>query len=118
MVLRQEVATGKAIRHCSRMLPNLSQSLYRPTSSAQENQASSPVVAYVSKMAAVPESELPKEKRNNGTLSPEEAREMARKKRAQIAKAQAGASGSDGVSEITNGIGSTRIGEEEEEQVT
>ena len=83
-----------------------------------ENQASSPVVAYVSKMAAVPESELPKEKRNNGTLSPEEAREMARKKRAEIAKAQAGASGSDGVSEITNGIGSTRIGEEEEEQVT
>jgi ribosome assembly protein 1 len=82
-----------------------------------ENQASSPVVAYVSKMVAVPESELPKEKRHNGTLSPEEAREMARKKRAEIAKAQAAAGGSDGVSEITNGIGSARIGEEEEEQV-
>ena len=75
------------------------------------------MVAYVSKMVAVPESELPKEKRDTDTLSPEEAREMARKKRAEIAKARAGASGSDGVSEVTNGIGSARIGEEEEEQL-
>jgi ribosome assembly protein 1 len=74
---------------------------------------SSPVVAYVSKMVAIPESELPKEKRRNGTtLSPDEAREMARRKRAEIAKAQAEAGGLDRVSEITNEIGSTGIGKE------
>ena len=84
-----------------------------------EKHNSSPVVAYVSKMVAIPESELPKEKRRNGaTLSPDEAREMARRKRAEIAKAQAEAGGSDGVSEITNGIGTTRIGEEDEEEAT
>jgi ribosome assembly protein 1 len=82
-----------------------------------ENQDSSPVVAYVSKMVAIPESELPKEKRRNDTtLSPEEAREMARRKRAEIAKAQADAGGFDGVSEITNGLGSTKIGEDDDEE--
>ena len=84
-----------------------------------ENQDSSPVVAYVSKMVAIPESELPKGKRRNGTtLSPEEAREMARRKRAEIANAQAEAAGSESVSEITNGISTTRVGGEEEEEAT
>lgn len=50
-----------------------------------------PVVAYVSKMVSIPESELPKNKRR-GPLSPEEAREMARKKRAEAARAQQAAS--------------------------
>ena len=60
----------------------------------------SPVVAYVSKMVAIPESELPENKRRvGGTLSAEEARDMARKKRAQFAKVQAAATG-DG----TNGV--------------
>jgi ribosome assembly protein 1 len=82
-----------------------------------DTQDSSPVVAYVSKMVAMPESELPKEKRRNGkTLSPEEAREMARRKRAEIAKAQVDTGGSDGVSEISNGIGSTKIGEEDKDE--
>ncbi|KUI65063.1 Ribosome assembly protein 1 [Cytospora mali] len=50
--------------------------------------ASDPVVAYVSKMVSIPESELPHNKRR-GQLSPEEAREMARKKRAEATRAQA-----------------------------
>ncbi len=62
-----------------------------------------PVVAYVSKMVAIPESELPENKRRGGgTLSAEEARDMARRKRAEIAKAQAAAN--DDVTSGVNGI--------------
>lgn len=75
-----------------------------------------PVVAYVSKMIAIPESELPANKRRHGsTLTAEEARELARRKRAEIAKAQAEADSTNGVSAITNGINGTSIGEEEVE---
>ncbi|KAI0526309.1 P-loop containing nucleoside triphosphate hydrolase protein [Xylaria bambusicola] len=49
---------------------------------------SDPVVAYVSKMVSIPESELPENKRRAGQLSAEEARELARKKRAEFARAQ------------------------------
>lgn len=49
---------------------------------------SDPVVAYVSKMVSIPESELPQNRRKAGQLSPEEARELARKKRAELARAQ------------------------------
>ncbi|KAI0597724.1 P-loop containing nucleoside triphosphate hydrolase protein [Biscogniauxia sp. FL1348] len=49
---------------------------------------SDPVVAYVSKMVSIPESELPENKRKTGQLSAEEARELARKKRAELARAQ------------------------------
>lgn len=98
-------------------------SVARPVRDAMvkfETQASSPIVAYVSKMVAVPESELPKDKgsRSGRTLSPEEAREMARQKRAEIAKSQAEASGTNSVLDITNGINSTRIGEETEDYST
>jgi ribosome assembly protein 1 len=48
---------------------------------------SDPVVAYVSKMVSVKESELP-ENRRRGPMSGEEARELARKKRAEAALAQ------------------------------
>ena len=51
---------------------------------------SDPMVAYVSKMVSVPESELP-ENRRRGPMSGEEAREMARQKRAEAARAQAAA---------------------------
>jgi ribosome assembly protein 1 len=55
-----------------------------------------PVVAYVSKMVAMPESELPRNRRRGGSsMSPEEARELARKKRAEFAKAQAADSAKD-----------------------
>jgi ribosome assembly protein 1 len=46
------------------------------------------VVAYVSKMVSVPESELPENKRRTGQMSGEEARDLARKKRAEAARAQ------------------------------
>ncbi|KAF2398558.1 P-loop containing nucleoside triphosphate hydrolase protein [Trichodelitschia bisporula] len=54
---------------------------------------SAPVVAYVSKMVAVPASELPENKRRGTTLSAEEARELARRKRAEFARAQAAEAG-------------------------
>ncbi|KAF2009070.1 P-loop containing nucleoside triphosphate hydrolase protein [Aaosphaeria arxii CBS 175.79] len=54
-----------------------------------ENKDGAPVVAYVSKMVAISESELPENKRRNGALSAEEARELGRKKRAEIARQQA-----------------------------
>ena len=61
-----------------------------------------PVVAYVSKMVSIPASELPQNKRKAGsTMTPEEARELARKKRAEIAKAQAAA---DGENASLNGV--------------
>jgi ribosome assembly protein 1 len=49
-----------------------------------------PVVAYVSKMVAIPESELmASKKRSGGTMSADEALEIARRKREEIAKMQA-----------------------------
>ena len=61
-----------------------------------------PVVAYVSKMVSVPVSELPQNKRKAGSsLSPEEAKELARRKRAEIAKVKAG---TDEESKTTNGL--------------
>ncbi|KAI9683956.1 MAG: Cytoplasmic GTPase/eEF2-like protein (ribosomal biogenesis) [Trizodia sp. TS-e1964] len=47
-----------------------------------------PVVAFVSKIVAIPESELPGYKKRAKRLSPEEARVLGRKKRAEIALAQ------------------------------
>jgi len=65
--------------------------------------ADAPVVAFVSKMVSVPASELPQNKRRGGgTLTAEEAREMARKKRAEIAEAQAAKS--EDVSNDLNGV--------------
>ncbi|GAM90655.1 hypothetical protein ANO11243_087000 [Dothideomycetidae sp. 11243] len=77
--------------------------------------AEDPVVAYISKMFAVPESELPSNKRKGGALTAEEARELGRKKRAEIARAQASAGGeSADVSSITDALGATAIGEDED----
>ena len=79
-----------------------------------ETSTTGPVVAYVSKMVAIPESELPSKKRRAVTaLTPEEARELARKKRAEIAKAQAEVGGVNG---IANGLAETQIEEEETAQ--
>lgn len=67
-----------------------------------------PVVAYVSKMVSIPESELPQNtRRSGGMLSPEEAREMARKKRDEIAKLEAqssGEKGADSFAQITSAL--------------
>lgn len=65
-----------------------------------------PVVAYVSKMVSIPESELPENKRR-GQLTGEEAREMARKKRAEAAKAQAAVM--DRTNEIANAMANASL---------
>lgn len=71
-----------------------------------------PVVAYVSKMFSVPESELPQHKRRNGALTAEEARDLGRKKRAELARQQAVANGeSPDVGSITDALGAAAIGE-------
>ena len=58
-----------------------------------------PVVAYVSKMVAVPASEMPHNRRKGGgAMTGEEARDLARKKRAEFEKAQAALNG-----EVSNG---------------
>lgn len=50
-----------------------------------KTEKSDPVVAYVSKMVSIPESELPENKRRTGQMTGEEARELARQKRAEAA---------------------------------
>ena len=48
-----------------------------------------PTIAYISKMVAIRQSELPQHKRKEGsTMTGEEARDLARKKRAEIEKAK------------------------------
>lgn len=86
-----------------------------------KSSADDPVVVYVSKMVSIPESELPENKRRGGLLSPEEAREMGRRKRAEIAKAQALAdsNGTDSVDDLTGALGGASLKEanaEEEKQ--
>ncbi|KZF26643.1 P-loop containing nucleoside triphosphate hydrolase protein [Xylona heveae TC161] len=73
-----------------------------------------PAVAYVSKMVAIPQSELPENRRRAGGLSAEEAREMARKKRAEIARAQQLSSGD--VGGMTRALATVSLGEGEEEE--
>ncbi|POS83399.1 P-loop containing nucleoside triphosphate hydrolase protein, partial [Erysiphe pulchra] len=63
--------------------PNMKNAMIGSKSSKED-----PVVAFISKMLSVPESELPENKIRRGILSPEEAREIARRKRAEIAQAQ------------------------------
>jgi ribosome assembly protein 1 len=70
-----------------------------------------PVVAYVSKMISVPESELPENRRRAG-LSPEEARELGRKKRAEIARAQ-GLINGETPDSLADGVASARISDAE-----
>ena len=73
-----------------------------------------PVVAYVSKMVAVPASEMPQNKRKGGgTMTGEEARDLARKKRAEFERAQAALNGEtlngdvDGITEALSESGLT-----------
>lgn len=73
---------------------------------------SDPVVAYVSKMVAISESELPHNKRKGGVLmTGEEARDMARKKRAELENAQAAENGesSDRVKGIIEGLSGANL---------
>ena len=80
-----------------------------------KSSADDPVVAYVSKMVSIPSSELPQNKRKaGGTLSAEEARDMARKKRAEIAKVQAAADGTadNAVHSLSQALNSASFGEQ------
>ncbi|KAF2743242.1 elongation factor 2 [Sporormia fimetaria CBS 119925] len=77
-----------------------------------------PVVAYVSKMVAVPESELPQNKRRGGALSAEEARELGRKKRAEIARQQALANGGGAdVDRVSDTFAATALEETETPEI-
>ncbi|KAK4123566.1 P-loop containing nucleoside triphosphate hydrolase protein [Parathielavia appendiculata] len=64
---------------------------------------SDPVIAYVSKMVSVKESELPENKRR-GPMSGEEARELARKKRAEAALAQGTMNGGNDMDALTTAL--------------
>ena len=72
-----------------------------------------PVVVYVSKMVSIPESELPQNKRRTGAMTGEEAREMGRRKREEIAKARAledaVAEGAESMNGITDALEATTI---------
>ncbi|KAM6524877.1 Cytoplasmic GTPase/eEF2-like protein (ribosomal biogenesis) [Fusarium falciforme] len=74
-----------------------------------KHEKSDPVVAYVSKMVSVPESELPENKRRTGVqMSGEEARDLARKKRAEAARAQAVA-GENGVDSMATALDAVNL---------
>ncbi|KAK3900378.1 ribosome assembly protein 1 [Staphylotrichum tortipilum] len=81
---------------------------------------SDPVVAYVSKMVSVKESELPENKRR-GPMSGEEARELARKKRAEAARAQAAMGESNDMDALTTAFSGASLDhvvpEDEEKEV-
>jgi ribosome assembly protein 1 len=86
----------------------------RRTMIESDKSKDAPVVAYVSKMFSVPESELPQNKRRTGALSAEEARDLGRKKRAELARQQAIAnSETPDVGGITEALSSAAIGEDE-----
>lgn len=75
-----------------------------------------PVVAYVSKMVAVPESELTSsQKRVGSSMTADEAREIARRKREEIAKMQAESNGepTDEFTQITSALEHTTLESEE-----
>jgi ribosome assembly protein 1 len=77
-----------------------------------------PVVAYVSKMVAVPESELPENRRRGGAMSAEEARELARRKRTEIARQQAVVADSPDIGNVTSVLHSAAVdGTETPEEV-
>ena len=81
-----------------------------------------PIVAFVSKMVAVPESELPQNKRKaGGTMTGEEARDLARKKRAELEKAHADSNGDvtdDHLSSMTQALRETESGRVEKSSAT
>lgn len=70
-----------------------------------------PVVVYVSKMVSVPESELPENKRR-GQMSGVEAREMARKKRAEAARAQAAVSDGSNLNGLAESLANATLADE------
>lgn len=78
--------------------------------------SSDPVVAYVSKMVSVKESDLPENKRR-GPMSAEEARELARKKREEAARATANASNEDDMDSLTAAFATASLDQTAPEEV-
>ncbi|KXX74191.1 Ribosome assembly protein 1 [Madurella mycetomatis] len=82
--------------------------------------SSDPVVAYVSKMVSVKESELPENKRR-GPMSGEEARELARQKRAEAARAQGNRGEGSDIDALATAFSGTSleqdVPEEDEKQI-
>lgn len=80
-----------------------------------------PTIAYISKMVAVRSSELPQNKRKTGTtLTADEARDLARRKRAEIAKASrlTADNETDDVKGVTEALDGTNLEDDElQEQV-
>ncbi|KAK3295790.1 P-loop containing nucleoside triphosphate hydrolase protein [Chaetomium fimeti] len=77
---------------------------------------SDPVVAYVSKMVSMKESELPENKRR-GPMSGEDARDLARKKRAEAARAaQASQSESNDMDALASAFSSATLEQKAQEE--
>ena len=76
---------------------------------------SDPIVAFVSKMFAVPASELPQNRRRGGLLTAEEARAVSRQKRAEIGKVQAILNKDiyNGLGSVTEALSDTNLGAQE-----
>ncbi|KAL8709999.1 MAG: hypothetical protein Q9220_005270 [cf. Caloplaca sp. 1 TL-2023] len=78
-----------------------------------------PVVAYVSKMVSVRSSELPQNRRKGGgAMTSDEARDLARQKRAEFARAREadGSNDSNGINGITNALDGTNLDEAQESE--
>lgn len=76
-----------------------------------------PAVAYVSKMVSVPESELPENKRRGREqIDTVEAREAARRRRVEMARAIAARENMDQMEFITTEVAETKISDEEDEK--
>lgn len=74
-----------------------------------------PVVAFVSKMMSIPMRELPENRRRTGNgLSGEEAREIARRKRAEIARAAAETESSNDFQGVSQALEKTQINDAQE----
>lgn len=69
-----------------------------------------PVVAYVSKMVSIPKGELPENKRRPGVaMSSEETRDLARRKRAEIAKAATCSETSGNVNDLSTAFANSQL---------
>jgi ribosome assembly protein 1 len=78
---------------------------------------STPILAFVSKMVAIKESELPRNKKPTGkSLTAEEARELARKKRAEFSRAAENEDLND-TANLENGMNSLNVKDKEESAV-
>ncbi|KAM5448325.1 Cytoplasmic GTPase/eEF2-like protein (ribosomal biogenesis) [Microsporum audouinii] len=78
-----------------------------------------PILGYVSKMVSIPESELPTKTRRapGGTLSADEAREIARRKREEFAKLRSDANDGD-VSGLAHALSDSQLDEPKAEEKT